>query len=413
MSSAIRVSQASLIYRRYAKPQDALLEWLLRKPRHQQFYALKDIDFTLLPGDSLGLVGDNGAGKSTLLRMLSGNLQPTQGRCEVTGRRAALLELGSGLQPEFSGLENIRIGLALRGIDAQVVETYVPQVLAFAELGDFAEQPVKTYSSGMVVRLVFAVASVVEPDVLIVDEALSVGDQYFQKKSLDRMRDILAGGATLVFCSHNLYQVREICQRAIWLERGQIRMLGDSQTVVDAYQDAVRARQGGIDRGIANEAFVESNLTGNSPCLKSVFLSGEQGQAEGLPRFMTYQRFTVEVALDTAGISTTDIHVGLVIRRNDDVQCYGISTLHDGVALVADQNQVRVSFIIDSLPLLAGAYCLEVWLIDGSGVHVYDARERCCHFRVQQESQAQGVGMNWIPHRWEVETEVCDVVEPS
>lgn len=405
--SAVCLQQASLVYRRYRRPQDALLEWLLRKSRHDKFYALKEVDIALEQGGSLGIIGDNGAGKSTLLRMLAGNLLPTQGRCEVNGRRAALLELGSGLQLEFSGLENIRMGLALRGLSAQDIATYVPKVLAFAELGDFAQQPVKTYSSGMVVRLVFAVASVVEPEVLIVDEALSVGDQYFQKKSLDRMREILAGGAALVFCSHNLYQVRELCEQAVWLEQGQVRLSGDAQAVVDAYQDAVRARQAKARVAVAatDAAFVVDNKA-SSPLLKDVYLSGAQGQAEGLPRFMTFQYFKVAVQLDTAGVGINDIHVGVVIRRNDDVQCYGISTLHDKVALQEEQGQAWVSFVIDRLPLLAGEYCLEVWLIDGSGVHVYDARERCCYFRVQQESQAQGVGMSWVPHRWEVGREV-------
>jgi lipopolysaccharide transport system ATP-binding protein len=414
--SAIRLQAAGLSYRRYTKPQDALLEWLFRSCRHELFYALRDVSFTLEPGASLGIVGDNGAGKSSLLRMLAGNLQPTQGTCQVTGRRAALLELGSGLQPEFSGLENIRIGLALRGLSAQAVDACVPEVLAFAELGEFSRQPVKTYSSGMIVRLVFAVAAVLEPEVLIVDEALSVGDQYFQKKSLDRMREILAGGATLVFCSHNLYQVREICEQALWLEQGRVRMLGDAQTVVDAYQDAVRARQ----VNVAPEMSVADPQQGISsgkalPVLTDVSLSGAQGQSEGLPRFMTCQRFAVEVALHTAGRTTADIHVGIVIRRNDDVQCYGISTLHDGVRLSGSDcsGQAQVRYVIDSLPLLAGEYCLEVWLIDGSGLHVYDARERCCHFRVQQESQAQGVGMSRIPHRWETEKRTCDVAESS
>nr|CAA6814683.1 MAG: Teichoic acid export ATP-binding protein TagH (EC [uncultured Thiotrichaceae bacterium] len=410
MSGVIHLQQAGLVYRRYAKPQDALLEWLLSKPRHEAFYALKGVDFTLESGCSLGLVGDNGAGKSTLLRMLAGNLQPTEGRCEVEGQRAALLELGSGLQPEFSGLENIRIGLALRGLDAQLIDMYVLKVLEFAELGEFAEQPVKTYSSGMVVRLVFAVASVVEPDILIVDEALSVGDQYFQKKSLDRMREILSGGATLVFCSHNLYQVREICEQAIWLEQGQVKMLGDAQLVVDAYQDAVRARQA-LPPPVVKAGSINHTVK-NSPVLNDVFLSGTQKQSQGLPCFVTGQSFTVEVCLDTAGFSINDIHVGVVIRRNDDVQCYGISTLHDGVVLVAEQGMATVRFVIDCLPLLAGEYCMEVWLVDGSGVHVYDARERCCHFRVQQDSQAQGVGMNWLPHRWETGKEVCNVTEP-
>lgn len=418
--NAVQVQNAGLSYRRYARPQDALLEWLLRSPRHQSFYALQDVSFDLRSGGSLGIVGDNGAGKSTLLRMLAGNLQPTQGRCVVNGRRSALLELGSGLQPEFSGLENIRMGLALRGLDVQSIEALVAKVLDFAELGEFAVQPVKTYSSGMVVRLVFAVAAVVEPEVLIVDEALSVGDQYFQKKSLDRMQAILAGGATLVFCSHNLYQVREICEQALWLERGRVRMLGDAQIVVDAYQDAVRARQKVVPSTTSAANVGAGHLSVRAgeqatPVLTDVILSGAQGQTAGLLRFMTYQHFAVEVSLHTGGRAVADIHVGIVIRRNDDVQCYGISTLHDGVQLTAsaEPGMAHVRYVIDSLPLLAGEYCLEVWLIDSSGVHVYDARERCCHFRVQQESQAQGVGMSWIPHRWETEKERCDVAESS
>lgn len=416
--TAIRVANADLSYRRYTRPRDVLLEWLLRSSRHEIFYALQDVSFTLEPGMSLGVVGDNGAGKSTLLRMLAGNLQPTAGVCEVSGLRAALLELGSGLQPELSGLDNIRLGLALRGLSAAAVEDYLPQVLEFAELGGFAEQPVRTYSSGMVVRLVFAVASVVEPEVLIVDEALSVGDQYFQKKSLDRMQEILAGGTTLVFCSHNLYQIREICDQALWLEQGRMRMIGDAQTVVDAYQDAVRARQGRsaeLSPAPVSATDKASAATSASPLLLDVRLSGAQGCNGALPRFMTCQRFVAEVRLDSASHPLSDIHVGIVIRRNDDVQCYGISTLHDGVELTAGTNSggVYVRYVIESLPLLAGEYCLEVWLIDGSGVHVYDARERCCHFRVQQESQAQGVGMSRIPHRWEQGNKVYHASEPS
>ena len=234
LCTAISLQQVDLIYRRYPQPRDALLEWLLRSQRHEKFYALRDFSFSLQPGSALGIVGDNGAGKSTLLRLLAGNLAPSSGECVVHGRRSALLELGSGLNPEFSGIENARVGLALRGLGQQEIKQVLPDVLDFAELGDFAQQPVKNYSSGMVVRLVFAIAAVIEPDVLIVDEALSVGDQYFQKKSLDRMQEILAGGATLVFCSHNLYQLREVCQQAIWLEQGQIRMLGEAQQVVDA-----------------------------------------------------------------------------------------------------------------------------------------------------------------------------------
>ena len=389
---AIRLEQAGVAYRQYKHPRDALLEWLLRKPRHTHFHALQDVSLDVRAGDSLGIVGDNGAGKSTFLKMLAGNLPPSTGLCEVRGRRSALLELGSGLQAEFSGEENARMGLALRGLTHGEITQKLPQVLAFAELGEFVHQPVKNYSSGMVVRLVFAIAAVIEPDVLIVDEALSVGDQYFQKKSLDRMREILSGGATLVFCSHNLYQVREMCRQAVWLERGRVRMLGDAQVVVDAYQDDVRGRM----KSTPHPNLPPQGGKGQegNPQLISVTLNHDS--------FQTHAPFSVTLHASRGDRPLSDIHAGIVIRRNDNIQCYGISTLHDGVAMqpVGD-GVIATKFTIDRLPLLSGEYCLEVWLIDSSGVHVYDARERCCHFRVQQAGQQQGIGMVWLPHRWE------------
>lgn len=419
-AGSITLQQAGISYRLYARPHDALLEWLLRRPRHRTFHALKDISLTLEPGTSLGLVGDNGAGKSTLLRLLAGNLVPTEGYCKINGCRAALLELGSGLHPEYSGLENARLGLALRGLEPAAIEHALPEVLAFAGLGDFIHQPLKQYSSGMVVRLGFSIAIQASPDVLIVDEALSVGDQYFQKRSLDRMRQILDQGATLVFCSHNLYQVREMCTQAVWLEQGRIRLMGAAQTVVDAYQDSTRAKT--LPPSATTPALPQTETATTPqasalpaippmPRLLTVVLAGDRQAAEtgaaspdepDLPGYRTHTAFAVEVTLQTAGMALEDLHVGIVLRRNDDVQCFGISTLHDGFRLEnSADGSARVCFSIPQLPLLSGRYCLEVWLIDASGVHVYDARERCCPFRVRQDSQQQGIGLCWIPHQWQ------------
>ncbi len=390
---AIQLAQVSVTYRQYASPQAALWEWVTRKPQHTVFHALREVSLQVMAGDSLGIVGDNGAGKSTLLRLLAGNLPPSQGVCTVRGRRSALLELGTGLQGEFSGLENARMGLALRGLDQAEIAEVLPEVLAFAELGDFIRQPVKTYSSGMVVRLVFAVAAVIEPQVLIVDEALSVGDQYFQKKSLDRMRAILHGGATLVFCSHNLYQVREMCRQAVWLEQGNIRLIGAAQQVVDAYQDAVRSRNKPSPQSISPKGRGATALD-IIPTIVSVTLNQ--------PHFQTHDPLVVEVQANRGERPLSDVHVGIVIRRNDEQQCAGMSTLHDGTTLHDMGNGIaHTRLVIESLPLLSGEYCLEVWLIDASGLHVYDSRERCCHFRVQQTTQAQGVGMVWLPHTWQ------------
>ncbi|MBO0614166.1 MAG: hypothetical protein RL122_776 [Pseudomonadota bacterium] len=406
-AGVIRLVDAGVAYRRYAHPRDALLEWVLRRPRHALFHALQGLNLRLQAGDSLGVVGDNGAGKSTFLKMLAGNLPPTSGTCEIHGRRSALLELGTGLQPEFSGVENARLGLALRGLAHADIERQLPEVLAFAELGEFAQQPVKTYSSGMVVRLVFAVAAVIEPQVLIVDEALSVGDQYFQKKSLDRMRAILSKGATLVFCSHNLYQVREMCRQAVWLEQGRVRMFGAAQTVVDAYQDATRARNAvGADPRVCPLQGHDQDgegAHGGAPLLLAVTLNRDI--------FQTHDPFRLRIEASQGNHPLADVHVGLVIRRNDDVQCYGISTLHDGVQMQpVAAGMVAAEFVIEHLSLLSGEYCVEVWLIDGSGVHVYDSRERCCPFRVQQAGQQQGVGMVMLPHRWASVVEVADAL---
>lgn len=397
MSVAIRLQQAGMAYRRYAHPRDALLEWLLRRPRHQMFHALQDVTLELQAGDALGIIGDNGAGKSTLLKMLAGNLPPTSGECSVHGRRSALLELGAGMQPEFTGIDNARMGLALRGLDQREIERALPEVLAFAEIGKFANQPLKTWSSGMVVRLAFAIAAVIEPDVLIVDEALSVGDQYFQKKSLDRMRAILGKGATLVFCSHNLYQVREMCRQAVWLEHGKVRMTGTAQTVVDTYQDTARSR---ILHSLPTAGEVaemgEQRGEVSSPLLRDVRLNRNT--------FQTHDAFVVNVHATKGNRPLADVHIGIVIRRNDDIQCFGISTVHDGVSLYDHgDGEVSTTLVIERLPLLSGEYCLEVWLVDASSVHVYDSRERCCPFRVQQASQAQGVGMVWLPHHWEMQ----------
>lgn len=387
MTTKLSLQQVDVVYRQYSKPFDALREYLFRQKRHDDFYALKQVSFDLEQGQALGIIGDNGAGKSTLLKVLAGNLPISNGDLEVNGRVSAILELGGGFHSDFSGYENARLGLSLLGIPASQIEFYLQKVVDFAELGDFIQQPIKTYSSGMLVRLAFSVAIMVEPDILVVDEALSVGDQYFQKKSLDHMRSMLADDTTLVFCSHNLYQIKEMCTQALWLEEGRIKLAGDVDKVVDAYQNASRQRYANQYDG------QKRTLDSNNPHILGLSLN----QTE----FNTNDRFKLTAMINPVG-KNEDVHLGIVIRRNDDIQCYGISTLHDQIRLKnATEDKLYIDFVIDELPLLSGEYCLEVWLIDNSGVHVYDARERCCHFSVKQQSQQQGVGVNVIPHRWE------------
>lgn len=224
-------------FRIYDRPQDRLLELLLRKPRHKNFHVLQDISFSVLEGRSLGIIGDNGAGKSTLMKLLVGTLQPTSGSIAIKGKVAALLELGAGFHPEFTGRRNIYLNAALLGVADDNIAELEQKIIEFSELGDFIDRPVKTYSSGMYVRLAFSIATMVDPDVLVIDEALSVGDIAFQKKCVERMNVFRKQNKTMIFCSHSMYHVQELCDTAIWLEKGRIREIGPSHQVVGHYED--------------------------------------------------------------------------------------------------------------------------------------------------------------------------------
>ncbi|ALO44752.1 ABC transporter ATP-binding protein [Pseudohongiella spirulinae] len=240
---SISVDNLNKDFRIYERPQDRLLELILRKPRHRVFHVLQDISFNVLEGRSLGIIGDNGAGKSTLMKCLVGTLQPSSGAIDIRGQVAALLELGAGFHPEFSGRRNIYLNASLLGVPDDDIEKLENDIIEFSELQDFIDQPVKTYSSGMYVRLAFSIATMVRPDVLVIDEALSVGDIAFQKKCVQRMNEFRQQQKTMVFCSHSMYHVQELCDTAIWLEKGRIREIGKSEDVVANYEDYCNSRR--------------------------------------------------------------------------------------------------------------------------------------------------------------------------
>lgn len=242
---AIKVENLSKSYQIYEKPHDRLKQSILprliqlfgkgTKQYFREFSALKDVSFEVKRGETVGIIGRNGSGKSTLLQMICGTLNPTKGSIKVNGRVAALLELGAGFNPEFTGKENIFTNGALLGLSKDEIEKKFDAILAFADIGLFIDQPVKTYSSGMFVRLAFAIAANLEPDVLIIDEALAVGDMAFQAKCMARIRSLMDRGTTVLFVSHDLGSVRNICQRVLWLKGGRQISFGEPKTVVDSY----------------------------------------------------------------------------------------------------------------------------------------------------------------------------------
>lgn len=234
---SIEARELTKTYFLYDSPVDRIKETFhpFRKTYHRSFDAIKGVSFTIHKGESFGIIGRNGSGKSTLLQMICGILQPTSGSVEVHGRVAALLELGAGFNPEFSGRENVYLNGAILGFTSREIDKLYDDIIRFADIGDFVDQPVKTYSSGMYVRLAFAVQACVEPEILVVDEALSVGDVFFQQKCLGRMRELRENGTTLIFVSHDMGIVRELCESSVYLQKGRLMYCGPSYKAVQRY----------------------------------------------------------------------------------------------------------------------------------------------------------------------------------
>ncbi|MDF1584485.1 MAG: ABC transporter ATP-binding protein [Methyloprofundus sp.] len=388
---AIKAVNLGKTYKIYSKPSDSLLEFIFRHQRHEKMVAIAGISFELQKGETLGIVGDNGAGKSTLLKLLAGTIAPSEGVRLCNGRLSAILELGSGFHPEFSGVENARMGCALLGLSPKEIEQAIPDIHAFSELGDFFYKPVKTYSSGMYVRLAFSVVTTVDPEVLIVDEALSVGDQHFQKKSLDRMQAFKDAGKTIVFCSHNLYQVKELCDKAIWLNNGRMIEFGRAAEVVDNYQDSIR------EHNVEDPGY-EQNKRGSSAqdnriMQVTVFNSAHKAD------FVTGELLAIDVQVALTTLRAEDVNIGIVIMRNDNIHCYGVSTQIDQVRLQHERGEVyRVTLKFEQLQLLSGRYYLCVYLLDAEGVHVYSHWEQCAPFVVR--SSTSEVGVARLEHQW-------------
>lgn len=244
--TALSVSCLSKCYQIYARPKDRLLQmlWRGKKNFHREFWALRDVSFTVARGESVGIIGRNGSGKSTLLQMVCGTLNPTSGTIYSVGRVAALLELGSGFNPEFTGRENVYMNAALYGLNTDETNQRFDDIASFADIGDFIDQPVKTYSSGMMVRLAFAVIAHVDADILVIDEALAVGDAFFTQKCMRYLRAFMQTGTTL-FVSHDTAAVRSLCNKAVWLEQGQVLQMGAPKDVCENYLEAFYEAQQG------------------------------------------------------------------------------------------------------------------------------------------------------------------------
>ena len=391
---AVRAEKISKTYRLYDAPADRLKELLLRRPRHRDFAALSNVSFELASGRALGLIGENGAGKSTLLKIVAGTTQATSGSIERHGTVASILELGMGFHPEFTGRENARMNAALLGLTGPEIRRRLPEIRDFAELGEFFDRPVRTYSSGMTLRLAFAVATHADADVLIVDEALAVGDGYFQKKSIDRITEFQKGGGTLLFCSHALYYVALLCDRAIWLKNGEVAAEGVSLSVVREYEEFLQERE--RRRSEPERLPVVSATNGRRPARLTEVLVHD---GSGYPRaeFGAGETVAVDLAFESEDPGLA-FHIRVGADRQDGVQAFAVDTRSEDRAPLTGRRRYRVRLLLPELPIVQGEFRLYAFLGDETALHLYDVKVLHPGFTIVPPDYA--VGMLRPRHVW-------------
>lgn len=407
--AAIDARGLSKCYQLYTYPKDRLKQflwphrWLGARQYYRELWALRNINLNIGHGEVVGIVGQNGSGKSTLLQLVCGTLTPTEGDVQISGRVAALLELGAGFNPEFTGRENVHMSAAIMGLSSSEIAERLEEIIDFSGVRDFIDQPVKTYSSGMFVRLAFSVAISVDPDILVIDEALSVGDGAFARKSFTRIMQMRDAGKTILFCSHSLFQVESLCTRAIWVHQGQIVLDGESAQVVTAYQAF-------LDKN-TTDAIPEAPLAQfNIPASESRPISGSAHLDK--IRLRIDDSDTTESAL-TSGESFVSVEisfvsdpelpcptVALTLQTKDGRIITSAATWEDDFLVQRTANGFgRVCLTLDRLPLLKGEYAVSAYLLCERGLHIYDSAEHVSVLQVQQKGRLQGFFS--IPHRWE------------
>jgi len=439
-SAVILLEGVGKTYKRFAKPSDRF--WQAVWPRagsvgsqkgaaSNEFVALAPLNLQVKRGEALGLIGRNGAGKSTLLQMVCGTLNPSSGSVLVNGKIGALLELGAGFNPEFTGRENVYLAAAVMGFSGSETNALYESIVAFSGIGEFIDQPVKTYSSGMYVRLAFSIATSANPDILVIDEALSVGDGAFAKKSFERIMQLKTQGTTVLFCSHSMYQVESFCDRALWLDRGQVQMEGPAADVVAAYTDSLRAENGssavkalahGANGLLASKALEDApngaefddQSDGSSAHATATAPASEP---TGLTRILG-----IEVSVD--GVSgrelqavslQSDVHITVQFESDPLQPCPTLATgfalpdgqiftsaytLFDGISIDRDaQGRGQATVVFEKLPLMKGRFTVGAYLFDERALHVYDVVLQAATVNVTQAGVHQGFVQ--LPHRWQ------------
>lgn len=404
--SAVRVQAVSKRFRLYRGRQVTTVKDLFVRGGRgglfggQELWALREVTLEVPRGRMVGIIGSNGSGKSTLLKLIGGILKPTTGRIEVDGRVSALIELGAGFHPEFTGRENIVVNGILLGLSRGEVRARFDEIVRFAGLEAFIDNPVKTYSSGMYMRLGFAIAVTVDPDILLIDEVLAVGDEAFQHKCVGKIQEFKARGKTICFVSHDLGAVERLCDEAVWLDRGVLRAQGRTREVIDRYLAHVaeeEARGLGLEHREA-EARAAAG-TANRWGTREIEITGVRLlDAAGEERYLYDAGEPCTVAIAYLAHRPVDDPVfGIGIFRRDGLCCYGTNTAIDGLALPKLEGEGEVGVSLERLDLVEGEYLLDVAVHARDG-HPYDYHSRLYPFAIR--SRVKDTGVARLPHRW-------------
>ena len=401
----IRVEGLGKAYKQYPTPGSRLVEWMLpfAGKRHELKWVLRDIDFAVQRGEAVGIIGNNGAGKSTLLKLITGTTQPTAGRIEMAGRVAAILELGMGFHPEFTGRQNAYMAGQLLGFTVEEIADLMPDVEAFAEIGEYIDEPVRVYSSGMMVRLAFSVATARRPDVLIVDEALSVGDAYFQHKSFDRIRDFRSQGTTLLLVSHDKAAIQSICDRALLLDAGRLVKEGAPEAVMDFYNAMLAERQKRtLKQTQLADGKVQTISGSGEATIATVALLDERG--EEVETVDVGQRVRLRVSVDVHQ-DLPELVLGYMIKDRLGQSVFGTNTHHLKRVLSPVRRGERITFTFGFPANLGeGTYSVAVAL-HSSDTHLannYEWRDLALVFHVANLRREKFVGVAWIAPELEI-----------
>ena len=408
MTATVRFDNVSkrftLRHERSRSFQEAALAFLRgQRNSREELWALKDVSFAIERGKTLGLIGPNGSGKSTVLKLITRILEPTSGQVVVQGRVSALIELGAGFHPDLTGRENVYLNGSLLGFGRNEMKAKFDRIVEFSELEKFIDVPIKHYSSGMHMRLGFAVAIHVDPDILLIDEILAVGDQAFQNKCLGKIGELKSQGVTILFVSHDLEAVRNLCPSAIWLENGVIQESGTTDRVIDSYLNNVTAL---TEARLSRERPTRDNEnrwgSGEVEITEVRFLDGQGRERRA---FKTGEKMVVRLRYQ-AHTEVQQPVFGLAIYASDGVHINGPNTKLSDYTVESVEGAGEIDYIVDVLPLLEGTYELSVAVHDQDGLHTYDHQHRMHTFIVQRGAVKERYGIFYIPSRWDWRPEI-------